>query len=110
MSLHDGAALAEPQIINATEAFLEHLRRHDRRADGQHNPTVESIHCAPEKPEVHRGCAPDCRAIEHRMIGNDVVTDAGMGSEWNLAFECLRHNRGFLPGMLSVEPAACQFM
>src|SRR5271166_4792702 len=47
----DRAAVLESQVIHATEALLENLRPHDRRADRQDHPAVQGLDRAADEPE-----------------------------------------------------------
>ena len=65
------------EVVDATDALLEHLRRAVNHA--QHHAAVQPFHpgCA-RIAEVHPRRATDGSAAEHRMVRNDVVNDAGM--------------------------------
>ena len=50
----DRPAVLEPEVVHAAQALLEHLRPHDRRADGEHDAAVERLDRAAEQPEIDR--------------------------------------------------------
>ena len=58
----------------------------------------------PNRREIQGRGAANRRAVEHRVIGDDVVADAGMDGERDVVPEGLRQERGFLPRMLHFDP------
>ncbi len=73
----------KPQVIDAAQGFLEDLRPHDGRADREHDAAVEVRERAAEELEIELGGAADRGAAEDRVIGDDVVADAGMDGQRN---------------------------
>src|SRR5690349_17170408 len=59
--------LLQANIVNAAHTLLEHLRRHDRGANGEHHTTVEAIHTRAEARKVPARTTTDGRTVEHRM-------------------------------------------
>src|ERR1700693_3168054 len=96
------------QIVDATEALFENLRRHDGRADGKHHPAIELLDRAPKKTEIRRRRAADSSSIKDRVRGDDVVTDAGMDGKRDILPEGLGQNRSFFPWMLDLQAASRQ--
>src|SRR5271165_5817693 len=92
MAGNDGTAGPQSDIVDTTEAFLEHLRSHDGGADGENNPAVQPFHASAENAKVGFGGAADHGAVEHRMIGKNVVADARMDGDGDVAFKTLREN------------------
>ena len=85
-----GTAGLQSQIIDTTEALLEDLRPHDRRADRENHAAIQFFDPAAEQPEIGAGGAAYCGAVEHGMIGNDVVADAGMNGQGDVPLKALR--------------------
>lgn len=83
MVVDDGAAVLQADVVDATDAFFEDLRGHDGGADGEDEAAFEIIHGSAEETEVDVGGAPNGGTVEHGVIGDDVVADAGMDGEGN---------------------------
>jgi hypothetical protein len=77
----DRAVGLKSEVVDAAEGLFEDLRTHDGGADAKHDAAVELIDCAGEPTEVGGGGAAEDGAIEHGMVGDDVVTDAGVDGE-----------------------------
>src|SRR5205807_4289689 len=61
---------------------------------------IELFNRATEKQEVQRCRAPDGGAVKHRVVGNNVVSNARMDGERDVEPKGLADDRGILPGML----------
>ncbi len=74
----------------------------------KHDPAVQTLHRAAQDAEIHFRRPPDGRAVEHGMIGNDVVADARMNRQRHVQVETLRQHAGLLvrDGSPSWRPAA----
>src|ERR1043166_3979596 len=106
LSTHDGAAVLQPQIVHATDALLKALRSHDRRADGKNNAIIQPFDRAPEEAEIHLRGSANGRAVEHRMIRDDVIPDAGMDREWHAVTKSTSEDRELFPGMAHLPASA----
>src|SRR5258705_5944962 len=80
---HDWPPGLKSQIIHATDALLENLRRHDCGPNGKDYSAIEAFDRATENPKINSGSASNRSRIEHGMVGNDIVTDARMDGERN---------------------------
>src|SRR3954468_23426545 len=87
--LHDWPLRLKAEIVHATETFLEYLRPHDGCADGEYDAVVQPFNGAAEKLEIDRCRSADHRAIEHRVIRNDVVANPWMNGQRNVVTEGL---------------------
>ena len=94
----------EPQVVDAAQGFLEDLRPHDGRADREHDAALEVAERAAEELEVPLGRPADRRAVEDRMIGDDVVADARMDGQRDVVASGLGEDRGVLPAVLDGDP------
>ena len=83
MTTHNITAVLQPNIIRATERFLEDLRAHDRRADRKHHPAIQASDRSGKKLEIPLSRPADGRSTKHWMIGDDVVANAGMDRHRN---------------------------
>ena len=105
MAADDVAALLEPEVIDAAQGLLEDLRAHDGRADREHDAAVEVPERAGEELEVPLRRPADRRAVEHRMVGDDVVADARMHGHRDAVAERLGEDRRVLPAVLDRRSA-----
>ena len=92
------------QIIHATEALLEHLRCHDRRAHGQYDATVQAFHRPGKKSKINSSSAPNCRTTEDRVIRNNVVADSGMNRKRQIVAKGLGQDAGVFPAVPHLDP------
>src|SRR5262249_42180825 len=89
---------------DAAQGLLEDLRPHDGRADREHAAAVEALQRAAEELEVPLRRPPDRRAVEDRVVGDDVIADAGMDRQRDAVPEGLGEDRGVFPAMFDEGP------
>ena len=95
----------QPQVVDAAQGFLEDLRPHDGRADREDDAALEACERAAEELEVGLGGAADRGAAEDRVIGDDVVADAGMDGERDVVASGLGEDRGVFPAVADGDPS-----
>src|SRR3954467_8575618 len=87
----------EAEIVHATNGLFEDLRPHDRGTDGHDHAVVESFEGGAEELEIDFGGASKHRAVEHRVVRNDVVAYPRMNGERNILTECVGEHAGVAP-------------
>jgi hypothetical protein len=99
----DGASGLKPQVVDAAEAFFEDLRGHDGGTDGEDDAAVEGFDGAGKRGEVMSRGASDGSAVEHGVVGDDVVADTGMDGEGDFLAEGGGEDGGGAPAMEEEE-------